>query len=59
MRLSDGTQPRIGLSVTQAGTAGVALLGGGITRAAISLDQQNRAGLFIYGADGKLSASVP
>jgi hypothetical protein len=59
MRLSDGSQPRIGLSVTPAGTAGIALLGGGITHAALSLDQQNRAGLFIYGPDGKLAASVP
>jgi hypothetical protein len=59
LRLSDPTQARIGLSVTQTGTAGIALLGGGLTRAALSLDQQNRAGLFIYGADGKLAASVP
>jgi hypothetical protein len=59
MRLSDGTLPRIGLSVTQGGTAGIALLGPAGTRAALSLDQQNRAGLFIYGADGKLAASVP
>lgn len=59
MRLSDGTQPRIGLSVTQGGTSGIALLGPGGTRAALSLDQQNRAGLFIYGADGKLASSVP
>ena len=53
------SHPRIGLSVTQAGNAGIALLGRGITRAALSLDQQNRAGLFIYGANGKLAASVP
>jgi hypothetical protein len=59
LRLSDATQPRIGLSVTPTGTAGIALLGGGITHAALSLDQQNRAALFIYGADGKLVASVP
>jgi hypothetical protein len=60
VRLSDATQPRIGLSVAaQTGTAGIALLGGGITHAALSLDQQNRAALFIYGADGKLVASVP
>ena len=59
LRLSDAAQPRIGLSVTPAGTAGIAVLGGGLTRAALSLDQQNRAGLFIYGADGKLLASVP
>jgi len=59
VRFSDGSQPRIGISVTQAGNAGIALLGGGITGAALSLDQQNRAGLFIYGADGKLAASVP
>ena len=59
LRLSDATQPRIGLSVTDAGTTGIALLGSGITHAAISLDAQNRAGLFIYGADGKLAASVP
>jgi hypothetical protein len=45
--------------VVQGGTAGIALLGGGLTHAALSLDQQNRAGLFIYGADGKLTASVP
>jgi len=59
LRLSDATQPRIGLTVTPNGTAGIALLGGGITHAALSLDQQNRAALFIYGADGKLVTSIP
>lgn len=58
LRLSDATEPRIGLTVTPT-TTGIALLGGGITHAALSLDQQNRAALFIYGADGKLVASVP
>ena len=58
IRLSDSTQPRIGLTVTPNST-GIALLGGGITHAALSLDQQNRAALFIYGADGRLLASVP
>ena len=58
LRLSDATQPRVGLTATQT-TAGVAILGSGLTRAALSLDQQNRAALFIYGADGKLVASVP
>ncbi len=58
LRLSDASQPRVGLSATQT-TAGVAILGSGLTRAALSLDQQNRAALFIYGADGKLLASVP
>ena len=59
MRLSDGSQARIGLTVAQDGNVGIALIGGGLTRAALSLDPKNRAGLSIYGADGKLLASVP
>ena len=60
MRLFDEKgAPRMGMAVNDNGASNIALLGGGLTRAALSLDQQNRAGLFIYGADGKLAASVP
>jgi hypothetical protein len=60
LRLSDKSGPRIGLSVTETGSTGIALLGGGLTRAALSIDQtQNRSGLTIYGADGKLITSMP
>ena len=59
LRLLDAEGPRIGLSVTSTGTTGLALIGGGKTRAALSMNADKSAALTIYGADGNPQASVP